>query len=464
MEGNMVRTNRFALVSVIAILGLLIASCGVLQTPATPSEDFINTSVAQTVNAQIPATDEPALTETPAPQLTEAPAETETPPLAPLAVAFVSPDHNAYYWNESLASPTQLTTSNDVQQALVSPDGTKVVLVRSTDWISYSLDVINADASGLRNLVLPANFAALPRPADTLATIPSHVSWMPDSLTIAMTTRIAYEGPGGAAGESLFLINSNTSAMSTLLTIASEWNWDYTFSPDASLIAISRPEGMDIYNGDGSLLIADLITFPFVNTASEYAWIPDPVWSPDGTALVVVVPPQDPWSFTPADSKVYQWNTTDASAVLRFTAVMSYWPMEIASIAPDLSKLLYLVQDGDPMDNRHALTLVNVDGSGSQVIDSGELYNLPEWSTDAGRFYYYSNAGQAYIVEPGSAPVGYPAYYQVRDVKWVDPVRFIGVSGPVSGWQLFLGSVSAPAVIIFAGTTGDDQIQFTTNR
>jgi hypothetical protein len=52
----------------------------------------------------------------------------------------------------------------------------------------------------------------------------------------------------------------------------------------------------------------------------------------------------------------------------------------------------------------------------------------------------------------------------VRDVKWVDPVRFIGVSGPVSGWQLFLSSVSAPAVIIFAGTTGDDQIQFTTNR
>ena len=458
----MAQTNRFALISVITILGLLNASCAVAQPPATPSEDYINTSVAQTVNAQVPSTDEPSTTETPEPQVTEPPAE--TPPLAPLAVAFVSPDHNAYFWNETLASPTQLTTSNDVQQALVSPDGTRVALVRSTDWVTYSLDMINANGSDLRNLVHPANFAALPRPADTVASVPAHVSWMPDSLTIAMTTRITYEGPGGAAGESLFLINSNTSAMSTLLSITSEWNWDYTFSPDASLIAISRPEGMDVYNGDGSLLIANLVTFPFVNTASEYAWIPDPLWSPDGSTLVLVVPPQDPWSLTPADSKVYQWNITDTSAVLRFTAVMSYWPMEIASIAPDLSRLLYLVQDGDPMDNHHALTLVNVDGSDSQVIDAGELYNLPEWSTDAGRFYYHSNADQSFIVEPGTAPVAYPAYYHMRDVQWVDPARFIGVSGPVSGWQLFLGSVSAPSVLIFTGTTGDDQIQFTTNR
>jgi len=60
------------------------------------------------------------------------------------------------------------------------------------------------------------------------------------------------------------------------------------------MIAISRPEGVDIYNADGTLMIADLITFPFVNTASDYAWIPQPIWSTDSTAMVVVVPPQEP--------------------------------------------------------------------------------------------------------------------------------------------------------------------------
>lgn len=460
----MLRRNLFVLVSMITIMGLLIASCSIVQPPATPSENFINTSVAQTVNAQQPATEEPVLTETPAPLPTEGPETTDEPPLAPLAVAFVSPDHNAYFWNESLAVPIQLTSANDVQQAFISPDGARVAMVRSTDWITYSLDVINADGSGLRNLVLPANFAALPRPADTVASIPAHVSWLPDSLTLAMTTRIAYEGPGGAAGETLFLLNSDTSAMTPLLTIASEWNWDYTFSPDASLIAISRPEGMDIYTADGSLLISNLITFPFVNTASEYAWIPGPLWSKDSTQLVVVVPPQEPWTDTPADTSVYHWNASDTTATLKFTTEMTYWPMEIASIAPDLSKLLYLVRVGAPTDNLHALTLVNLDGTGTEMIASGELYNLPEWSTDSSAFYYHSNTDESFIVEPGSAPVAYPAYYQVRDVKWVDPQRFIGVSGPVSGWQLFLGSTTSPAMIIFTSFAGDDQIQFTTNR
>lgn len=460
----MKRTNHLVLISVITILGFLIASCGIVPPPAAPSEDFINTSVAETVNAQNLLTAEPELTETLAPQSTESPELTEEPVLAPLAVAFVSPDHNAFFWNESLATPIQLTNTNDVQQALVSPDGMRVALVRSTDWITYSIDAINADGSGLRNLVLPANFAALPRPVDTVASVPAHVSWLLDSRTLAMTTRIAYEGPGGAAGESLFLINSDTSAMTSLLTIASEWNWDYTFSPDASLIAISRSEGLDIYNGDGSLMIANLITFPFVNTASEYAWIPDPLWSPDGSSLAVVVPPQEPWTDTPADTTVYRWDTTDPSATLMFTTEMTYWPMEIAAIAPDLSKLLYLVRVGAPTDNLHALTLVNMDGTGTELIASGELYNLPEWSTDSGAFYYHSNADESFIVEPGAAPVAYPAYYQVRDVKWVDPVRFIGVSGPESGWQLILGSTTTPTVNIFASTTGDDQIQFTTNR
>ena len=458
--------RRFSLITSVVILGLFITSCGIVQPPAAPSEDFINTSVAETVHAQNPATEQPVVTETPAPPAdmpTEAPMPTDEP-AAPLAVAFVSPDHNAYFWNEILAAPTQLTTTNDVQEALISPDGTRVALIRSSDWVSYSIDLINSDGSGLMTLVNPSAFAALPRPADTVASTPAHVSWVPNANLLAMTTRITYEGPGSTNGETLFLIDAATSAMSALLTIESEWSWDYTYSPDGTKIAISRPEGLDIYNADGSLMIANLITFPFVNTASEYAWIPQPAWSTDSTAMIVAIPPQDPWSLTPTDSKVYQWSTTDASANLNFSTSMTYWPMKFASIAPDLSKLLYLVRTGAAEDNLFALKMVNADGSGMLEVAVSDIYNLPAWSTDSNTFYYHSNTDGAFIATRGSTPVALPAFNQVRNVRWVDSQRFIGAGGSTGSWQLLLGSTVSPAMVIFSTSTGSDQILFTVNR
>ncbi len=250
------------------------------------------------------------------------------------------------------------------------------------------------------------------------------------------------------------------------MTVESGWSWDYTYSPDGSLIAISRPEGMDIYSADGSLVAADVITFPFVNTASEYAFLPMPTWSVDRPALAVVVPPQDPWALTPADSSVYYWEIAQSttSARLTFTAPMTYWPMEIASIAPDLSKLLYLVREGTPEENRYALKLVNMDGSGTQQIAVGELHNLPEWSTDGSTFYYHSDTEEAFLAQPGSTPVSIPAFSQVRNVQWVDTDRFIGASGTESGWQLLLGNSSAPAQVLYTTTATDDMIRFTVNR
>lgn len=462
----MLFTRRLSLLSVVIALSLLIASCGVQQPPETPSEDFVNTSVAQTVNSQLPVDETPGLTE---PQVPSVESSTETPqpteePFAPLAVAFVSPDHNAYFWNESLAAPTQLTTTYDVQEALISPDGTRVALIRSSDWVSYSVDLINSDGSGLMTLVNPSGFAALPRPADTVASTPAHVSWVPNTNSLSMTTRITHEGPGSTTGETLFLIDVATSAMSALLTIESEWSWDYTYSPDGKMIAISRPEGVDIYNADGTLMIADLITFPFVNTASDYAWIPQPIWSTDSTAMVVVVPPQEPWSLTLADSKVYQWSTTETSANLNFSTSMIYWPMKFASIAPDLSRLFYLARTGAPEDNRFALKMVNIDGSGMLEVAVGDIYNLPSWSTDSNTYYYHSKTDGAFIATPGSTPVALPAFNQVRNVQWVDAQRFIGAGGTAGAWQLLLGSTVSSPMVIFSSSSGSDQIFFTVNR
>jgi len=450
-------------------LSLLIASCGFQNPTGLPSEDYINTSVAETVNAQNPATEPPVVVETPAPPIvvpTEAPAPTGEPAIPPLAVAFVSPDHNAFFWSETQAAPVQLTSSGDIREAIISPDGNRIVLLRSSDWVAYSLEIINSDGGDLRTLIPVSGFDSLPRPADAVASVPAHVSWVPQTGQLAMSTRHAYEGPGSPSGDTLYLIDPDTSRLSSLMTIDAGWSWDYTYSPDGSLIAISRPEGMDIYNADGSLVLAGIITFPFVNTASEYAFLPMPTWSTDRPALAVVVPPQDPWALTPADSSVYYWELAQSTptAQLKFTAPMTYWPMEIASIAPDLSKLVYLVREGAPEDNRYALNLVNLDGSGTRQIAAGELHDLPDWSTDSGTFYYHSGTTEAFIFQGASTPVAQPAFNQVREVQWVDANRFIGTSGTESGSQLLLGSTSTPALVIYSTSSTEDQIRFSINR
>ena len=459
--------RTFSMTGMGLLLVLMLTACGVSQPSGVPSEDAINTSVAATIDAQSQATALPPATAEPAVPThvpTEAPVPSDTPASSLLSVAFVSPDKNAYTWNESLSVPIQLTTSGDVQEAIVSPDGTRVVLIRSTDWIAYSLDIVNSDGTDLRTLVLPSSFDALPRPAESVSSAPSQVNWLPGTHLLAMTTRVAYDGPGYQLGENLFLIDSDTGSMQALLTIESMWSWNYTYSPDGTKIAISYPEGIDIYHADGSGLAAHVLDYPFVDTASEYAWVASPLWEADSNHLVAVVPPQDPWITPLADSSVWRLSADGTAGELLFSTPMTYWPSGSAAVAPDLSKILFLVPDETTEDNRYILRLVNIDGTGMVDYISGDIHGAPDWSTDNSKFYYFDNENGAFVGQPGSAPVSVPDFDQVRSVKWIDADRFIGVSGPDGGWQLLMGNTASPASVIYSTSSGEDQIVFTINR
>ena len=66
-----------------------------------------------------------------------------------------------------------------------------------------------------------------------------------------------------------------TATISNILNVGASWK--FTYSPDGSKIAISLPTGIATYNADGSLLEENVLIYPFVNTASEYAWVASPV-------------------------------------------------------------------------------------------------------------------------------------------------------------------------------------------
>lgn len=464
--------NRLLPTSIVLLMIAMISSACGLSTPnGVPSDDFIATSVAATINAQPGAPAEPSVTESPTLPTLEAtdasaPAPAPVTPSTsyPLSVAFVAPDKNAYYWNETLSAPIALTTSGDVEEALVSPDGLQVAITRSTDWISYTLDVVNSDGTNRRTLIPPSGFDTLRRPSEAVASVPNQLAWVPGTRTLAMTTRITYDGPGYQTGESLFLIDTDTSAMRVLFNVDSQWSWHYAFSPDGAKIAVSFPEGLDIYNSSGEKLERPLLVYPFINTASEYAWVASPVWSADSSSLVAVVPPQDPWTIPYGNSSVYRLSVDGMSGELLFDTQMTYWPTQIAAISPDLSKIAFLVQTGSATDNQFTLRLANIDGSGLIDYTTGRIYKVPDWSTDSGKFFYRDEITGAWIGQPGSAPASIPDFNSTRDITWVDANRFIAASGPEGGWKLLLGTIGAPTGVIYTSPVDGERLHFTVNR
>lgn len=463
----MVSKRLLFLVSSFLLVALVSAACGLIAPGGAPSADDIATSVAATVNA-VPggATDAsgPGLpTVVPPPAATEAPPPVLPPTSYPLSVAFVSPDRNAYFWNETMSAPIMLTSSGDVDATIVSPDGTLVAITRTTDWESYSLDVINSDGSNLRTLINPGGFAAFPRPTDAVASVPNQLSWVPGTKTLAMTTRITYAGPGYQTGENLYLVNTDSASVSTLLTIPSQWSWHYFYSPDGTKLAISYPEGMDIYTSAGALVKKPALVYPFINTASEYAWSASPTWSADSTALAAAVPPQEPFSDPIANSSVYLLTADGLTGGMTFSNQMSFH-YEVASFAPDLTKLAFLAPFGIPTDNQSVLRLSNIDGSGLSDYTTGQIYNLPVWSTDSSKFFYLVEGTGAWIGQAGVAPVSVPDFNNSRNVAWIDANRFIGASGPDGGWKLLLGTIGAPTGVIFSSSSGSKPLRFTVNR
>lgn len=451
-----------SILTALIVFALVSVSCKVSLPGGQPTVDAISTYTAATVNA---LTGSPTSEFHGLPTLeTVAGEATIVVSAAPLSVAFVGPDRNAYYWNETLVGTTQLTTSGDVSSAYVSPDGSLVAFTRTNDEISYTLDVINSDGSGLRTLLAPTAFAALSRPAESLSSIPGQLSWVPNSHTLAMSTRITFEGPGSATGDSLYFVNAEDGSITSPITLSDVWYYRYTISPDGTRIAISVPDGIEMYDSDGSKLDKKVLAYEFVNTASEYAWVASPVWSADSTTLVAAVPPKEPFADPVADSTVWRVAADGLSGELTMSRQMMYFPGGFASISPNLNRILYLTRFGAPEANMRSINISNIDGTGEIVYASGNIQQIPVWSKDNSKFYYYDQDLGAFIGQEGAAPQPLPDFNSAYTVQWIDDNRFIGAVGPAGGWKLLLGTVDGPTGVIYSTPISSGTMNFTLNR
>lgn len=461
--------KHFSILSGLVVLALVSLACA-FTLPGAGEVDSLATSVAATVNALAGMPEE--VPHDPATDLPPDEAETSSPLLggeAPLRVSFVTPDGNLYTWADGDVLPTLLLASGDISSSTISPDGTLVAFSRYSGYTFVALEVIGFDGSDRRSLLTAEQAALLPRPDGAVDSEPDQLAWIPGTHSLSMSLRHSFEGPGLFRGEEFYIADADAAGFFSLMETGNT-TWQFVWSPDGSKVAISNPTGLEIYNAAGAKIAGPVLTHPFINTASEYAWTSYPIWSQDGESLLVRVPPQDPWSGTGPESNSNLWRVAadGLSGELIFSTLMQYNIRGDTGVSPNLEKILYLVRTGLPTENIYNLVVSNVDGSDSVVYATGYFMNTLAWSTDGLRFFYSLGdmpASQPYIGAPGMPPELVADFANPMDLRWVDANRYLVTTNEGGRRRLLLGSVGAPTGLIYDSLTPyDDQITFSVNR
>lgn len=455
----MARRVSSIFVSVFIVIFSLTA-CGYFGSGTSNSDDSISTIVAQTVMASggVVATD-PGLTEA-------AVAATEAPVVTPIHVCFVSTARNLYAWEDGTGIPTQLTVSADVMNCYVSQDGSLIAFVRTAADNIYQLDVINFDGTNQRTLLTTAQIAALPRPSDSLSLEPAQIAWIPGTHTLALNFKVHYEGPGLAFTDPLYLVDGDTGSMLNMLSNGSSWKFGY--SPDGTKLWISRPTGVDLYLSSGDLVAANAITYDFVNTASEYAWVALPSWSSDGNTLAVAIAPAQPWGDVVDPTRVYVFTATGTITFSSVASVMQF-SQSMASFDPGLTRVAYTERVGVPADNNWALHVSNIDWSGDAVIATGYINQMPIWSPDGAYYIYTIGTGgvtQTYLGIYGGSSTLLAGVPGLIDARWIDGSRYIVSTRFGTASSLMLGSLDGTFGVIFndPGPSDMQWLAFDVNR
>lgn len=465
----MKRYNRKILTGLV-VFAMVSVSCAI-SIPGSGNVDSVATSVAETVNAMagtavVDLTSEPhEMDETPAPEETSS-ASVEYP----MRVSFTSPDGSLYTWLDGTAAPTMLIANDNVAECVISPDGSLIAFSRYSEYEFLSLEVINSDGTNRRMLLSAAQASAITGPEGAIGAEPGQLGWIPGTHKLSMSVRHYFEGPGLFVNQNFFVLDADTGVFSTLMDTGNT-TWQFVWSPDGSKVAVSNPTGIDIYDVSGAMIAGSVVSHPFINTASEYAWTAYPLWAEDGSFLIVRVPPQDPFFATGSDANSTLWQVSedDWSAEQLLSTPMLYNIQGDTGVSPDLSKLIYLNQTGVPTDNTFNLVVRDLTGSSEEIYATGHFQGSLAWSPDSSHFFYSLGnmpSSQPYIGQVGSAPTAVADFSNPMTVKWVDDNRYLVSTNDSGRQRLLMGTLGEPTGLIYDSLTtfSSGHINYSVNR
>jgi len=427
--------TKVALVAIAVLIATL--ACAVPGLPTPPGLDDVGTRVAATLTALVPGeTSEP---HSPTPEVS--PVSPTAPAPSVLRVAYASAG-NVWVLTAGGVS-LQITASGGAERVAISSDGLKVAYTRrAAPEATSELNSINVDGSGALPLLSTAQIDALHPLGFFVHNDINSLAFIPGTHRLAFNTRGVLEGPGLPKYDDLFVIDAESTALTTVFPAGA--GGDFAFSPDGTRVAIIRPTTVGLANADGSGMIADILTYTAVITYSEYMYYVRPLWTADSAALGLAIPSSDP--LAPGLSATV-WRVPAAGGPAVSLATISgdffFAQFDSPSLSPDLSRVAFLRETGTP--NVHNLIIANADGSGETIYATGQLGWLG-WAPDGMHFIFSEGTGNnVRLGALGSPPA---ALVTGTRVRWLNGSEFLYLSGSPGLWTLNRGTLGGGSVAL----------------
>jgi hypothetical protein len=458
----------------VCILSLSVLACTLpLNDDNSPTpgniDDMVATAAAATLTAMAPDPHGDVTIEAATPTVPETtsipdPIMTEEPgPLSPseLRVSYVDKNGNLWAWAEG-TSPALIVNTGDINTVQLSPDGEWVVFERiSADYIESSLWAIRFNGSEEHLLISHADFMSMPLHPDISADSvvglsPYLMKFVPGTYTLAFNTSPKFEGPGLFINNDLWLVDVISGARSPLLAPGQAGNFYY--NPDGSQMALVTPTEISLINSDGSNRRNSVLLYSPVSTYSEYAYYAEPLWSPDGSFLRVLIPPQDFLGDPSATTQIYQIPIDGSPASLLGNLPTA--PLRYGDFSPNLNRIAYVQQVGEPADNLYSLNFANFDGSGSAEFTRGS-FAFESWSTDSNHFAFIDLSSASISTgEVGSVGSLALDVSPATRVSWISADRYLFIYQGLPEPQLRMGTIGLASTSIANLGSGDKFPQY----
>jgi len=335
--------------------------------------------------------------------------------------------------------PFPLTENGNHGKPLISPDGNKVLFQHHItsdhpELDSFELWLVNIDEPE-------------PKPLVTLDQIPGETGQIVSSDEEILLNRLPLQY-AWAEGSDIVLFNTFLDDGSGSLLFNDLWQADpvsgqvkqllpdgkggsFALSPDGTTLLIASPESVSIANADGSNR-RELFQFPAVKTASEYPYIPQPIWAPDSSYGLVAISGPDPYMDEEPGYTIWRISRTGEAEIMS-TVPGSNFPDTISGklFSPDGKHFTYTT--GAFPDGK--TKIATLDGT---IVSTFDEYSFQVfgWSTD-GQMVIYNGDFLVFLggieQEMQELEMHEEVYAWNSYIKWVSPGAYVGID-----WTYFL--------------------------
>jgi hypothetical protein len=309
---------------------------------------------------------------------------------------------------------------------------------------------VDTDGTNERRLVSIADLDKIGggvRDPSAAAVNPFSFEWLPGGHTLAFNTYQVFQGPGHALLDDLNLVDADSLAITNLLLAG--WGGEFAFSPDGSQVALSTSSAIFLADTDGGNY-RQVLSYPEVTTYSEYRYYARPLWSPDGSFLRVAIPPADPLAQPPQATSLWNIPADGLPPVQEGSLFAVPFFEEPVAYSPDLSRLAYLVEVGQPAENLRELHLATYDGAGGWMYYKAALLHFAGWSPGSRSFAFIRGEDQqAWLGSLDAAAETLPGDpYGVPKLIWVDARHYLYLQEKMGIFDFNLASLDGGITLI----------------